>query len=312
MRMRWSALSPDARRIVLGLAGAAAVVGVTVGLEIADPPPTGAGLAPLGPRLAPAERLGVASLAALDAAFARLGYDFDAVRSGEAAVPRIMVLRLPEDLAGQAALAERKRLFLKSVLPLVLRVNETIRAQRATLEALLRRREAGERLGRRERAWLAAIAAHYRAAPDDAAALRSRVRPIPASLALAQAAAESGWGGSRFARMGNALYGQWTWSEKAGLAPLRRAAGETHRVKAYPRLLDSVWDYARNLNTNPAYRAFRSLRARLAADGTPAGMMLAATLGAYSQKGMEYVGLIRDVIRQNRLARLDAARLSRR
>jgi Bax protein len=236
----------------------------------------------------------------------------DAVRSG-AAVPRTMLRALPGWLDDGTEAERRKRLFLKAALPLVLRVNETIRAQRATLERLLRRRESGETLGGRERAWLARIAAHYRTDPGRPAELRARVRPIPPSLALAQAATESGWGSSRFAQAGNALFGQWTYSEDKGLEPEKREPGKTHRVKAYDRLIESVWDYARNLNTNRVYLGFREMRARLAADGDrPAGPMLAATLSSYSQKGMEYVWLIQDVIRQNGLDALDGARLAPR
>jgi Bax protein len=310
--MPFKTLTPDRKRIVAGIGLAALVFFGTAATQYIDPPPTGAGLAPLAPDIRPGERLYAGSAAALEAAFARDGYTMDAVRNGEA-VPRTMLPALPGWLDDDTGAERRKRLFLKAALPLVLRVNETIRAQRATLERLLRRREGGETLGGRERAWLARIAAHYRTDPDNAAELRARVRPVPPSLALAQAATESGWGSSRFAQAGNALFGQWTYSEDKGLEPEKREPGKTHRVKAYDRLIESVWDYARNLNTNRAYLGFREMRARLAADGgRPAGLLLAATLSSYSQKGMEYVWLIQDVIRQNGLDRLDGAALAPR
>ncbi|MPY70722.1 MAG: hypothetical protein GEU92_11605 [Alphaproteobacteria bacterium] len=310
--MPFKTLTPDRKRIVAGIGLAAMVFFGTAATQYIDPPPTGAGLAPLAPDIRPGERLYAGSAAALEAAFARDGYTMDAVRNG-APVPRAMLRALPGWLDDETEAERRKRLFLKAALPLVLRVNETIRAQRATLERLLRRREGGETLGGRERAWLARIAAHYRTDPGKPAELRARVRPIPPSLALAQAATESGWGSSRFARAGNALFGQWTYSEDEGLEPEKREPGKTHRVKAYGRLIESVWDYARNLNTNRAYLGFRETRAQLAADGgRPTGLMLAATLSSYSQKGMEYVWLIQDVIRQNGLDTLDAARLAPR
>jgi Bax protein len=307
-------MSPDGRRIAIGLAAAGLVVLAVISAELIAPPPVGHGLAPLVPRPGIGERLQAATPEALDAAFARLGYTMDAVYKGDP-VPRVFLHTLPDGLEDDVALDRRKRLFLKAALPIVLRVNETIRAQRDTLDRLLKRRAEGDWLNGRERAWLARIAKIYKSVPERDAELRARVRPIPPSLALAQAATESGWGTSRFAQQGNALFGQWVYSDSDahGLKPKNREAGKTHRVKAYNRLIESVWDYARNLNSNRAYRNFRQMRARLAADGArPSGTMLAATLASYSQKGMAYVGLLRDVIRQNELARLDAAKLAPR
>jgi Bax protein len=312
--MPLDSLNPDQRRIAVGLAAAGLVVLAVISAELIAPPPVGKGLAALSPRLAFGERLQASDPEALEEAFVRLGYTMDAVRQG-APVPRIILRRLPPGMDDVSHAAERKRLFLKAALPIVLRVNELIRSQRATLERLLERRKAGETLSGRERAWLVRLAAHYKTAPDRDAELLARVRPIPPSLALAQAATESGWGTSRFAQQGNALFGQWIYtdSEEHGLLPKARAAGKTHRVKAYERLIDSVWDYARNLNSNRAYRHFRKMRSEIArSGGRPAGAQLAASLSAYSQKGMAYVTLLRDVIRQNGLSRLDAARLKPR
>ena len=125
-------------------------------------------------------------------------------------------------------------------------------------------------------------------------------------MAIAQAAIETGWGTSRFARTGNAMFGQWTYNEKKGLRPLKAGPDTRHAVKVYDRLVESAWDYARNLNTNRAYRALRLVRAA----GVKDGLGLARKLDRYSERGPVYVTLIRNVISQNNLAGLDKAKLA--
>ena len=84
----------------------------------------------------------------------------------------------------------------------------------------------------------------------------------PPSLAIAQAATETGWGTSRFARKANAFFGQWTYDAKEGLKPTDADPGTRHTIKRYERLIDSTWDCAHNLNTNAAYRGLRQSRAK--------------------------------------------------
>jgi Bax protein len=134
---------------------------------------------------------------------------------------------------------------------------------------------------------------------------------VPVSLALAQAAIESGWGTSRFARQGNAIFGQWTSQDGKGLVPSARPEGKTHKVRSFDRLSESVEAYLLNLNTHRAYRDFRTLRQQSRNSGErPKGEVLATGLEAYSEKGEEYVDLLRDMIRVNRLAAFDDAILS--
>jgi Bax protein len=234
-------------------------------------------------------------------------YSLDAVRRG-APVPRIYLARLPGNL-GTLTARERKRRFLAIMLPLVLRVNELIADDRRRLDALSRKITAGEHLRSFERAWLVRLARDYRTEPGDIPALAIRMEAIPPSLVLAQAAIESGWGTSRFARLGNALFGQWSYDGQ-GLVPARRESGKNHRIRTFPSLMHSVYGYMRNLNTHQAYRRLRIKRLTLIQAGRPGGADLADTLINYSQRGAAYIEDIRLVIRANRLAPLDQARLA--
>ena len=178
--------------------------------------------------------------------------------------------------------------------------------QRAALRKLLKAKRSGQDLSHREQTWLERLAALYRTKPDQNSVLLVRVAPIPPSLAITQAAIETGWGTSRFARAGNAMFGQWTYDTKKGLRPLRAHADTRHAVKVYDQLVESAWDYARNLNTNPAYKALRLARAA----GIRTGHGLAGKLDRYSEQGPAYATLIRNVMAQNSLAGLDKAKFA--
>jgi len=139
------------------------------------------------------------------------------------------------------------------------------------------------------------------------------VDEVPASLALGQAAVESGWGTSRFVREGNALFGQWTFDPGQGMTPRDRTAHKRHMVRRFNALMDSVRAYMRNLNTHQAYREFRAARRTMRADGSfLRGRLLAAELSRYSERGRAYVADLRSIIRENGLSRLDAVRLDTR
>jgi Bax protein len=303
--MRPPILTPLQRTLARGVAAAAVVVAVTVAADFIWPPDHLSELPPLAPQVTSDQRLIVGTPDQLARAFDRAGYDLDAIRKGNATVPYLLLREWPEGFEALRQTDEKKALFKRALLPLILHVNRTFAAQREALLELLRRRQAGDALSHRERVWLRRLAVLYRTTPDNTATLLRRVAPIPPSLAIAQAATETGWGASRFARDGNALFGQWTFDEEEGLRPMQARASARHAVKAYDRLVESAWDYARNLNTNRAYRGLRDARAAGIADG----MRLAGALERYSQRGTAYVGLIRDVIRQNGLLALDQARL---
>ncbi len=247
----------------------------------------------------------------LSRAFSNIDYDFHAVRAGERAVPRLFVTSLPRDMRKIRVAKKRKELFFKSVLPLVLHVNEQIVVDRARLIAVRRMKANEQKVSAADQLWLAALATRYRVDREDLSELTRRTDIIPPSLALAQAAEESGWGTSRFVIEGNALFGQWTFERDRGIVPARRNADRTHKVKAFETLLDAVRAYARNLNTHRAYRQFRSERAGLRRLGTFLnGLALSSSLSKYSERGEDYVESLRSLIRGNRLEKLDRAKLS--
>lgn len=241
--------------------------------------------------------------------YEKIGYRLDAIRQhGE--VPRVFLARMPEDLRQIEQPGERKIIFIKAVLPLVLRVNEMILQDRRILMALRRRIESGDALPEFETRWLEDKAREYGLAKLDLTELVRRVDIIPPSLALAQAAEESGWGTSRFAREGNAIFGQRIWHGPNGMVPGRRNEGETFKVRAYDQLIDGVMSYARNLNGHAAYDDFRRSREKQRRSGQiPRGYELALSLLSYSERGARYLVTIRKIMRVNGLQNFDKARL---
>lgn len=241
-----------------------------------------------------------------------LAFDLDAIGESMGRVPRVRVASLPEDLGGVTDITRRKALFLRIALPLVLLANEEVRQQRLRILDIHRKGVRGAAPSDSERRWLAVMAGRYEVTDGDPEALLRRVDTVPVSLALAQSIEESGWGTSRFAREGNALYGQRTWSRKiAGLVPVEREHRQSFRVRSFASLLDSARAYLFNLNTHPAYEHLRVERARLRAAGQPLdGAHLAASLLRYAERGEAYVRQVRGLMRTNRLASLDHARLA--
>ena len=217
-------------------------------------------------------------------------------------VERNFLANLPKNLE-QMDVKTRKNQFIGTLLPLILRVNELIVEEREQVKFLM----AKQWLSFNEETWLLQTALRYKLSNDsvssiDASELLLRMNAIPPSLALAQAAIESGWGTSRFAQQANALYGQWTWSDtdSAGLVPSGRAEGERHRIKSFAYLIQSVRAYALNLNSHNAYADFRTTRA-LDNDGND----LTNTLIAYSTRREAYVQDLQAIIRTNQFAKLD-------
>ena len=247
---------------------------------------------------------------ALSKTFKQLGYDLDRVRSGETAVPRLFLASLPGDIRHIRETSARKALFFKTVLPLVLQVHEEILRDRRRLWNLHFQTSLGMKTGPADRLWLMVMAERYGFERVSIEALLKRVDIIPPSLALAQAAEESGWGTSRFVREGNAVFGQWTYSNTGSLVPSRRDVDKQHRVRTFNSLLDSVRAYAHNLNTHAAYRQMRKVRSNLRLKGAPLdGLVLVENLKSYSQRGQKYVEGIRALIKRNNLHRFDDARL---
>jgi Bax protein len=247
--------------------------------------------------------------------FRRIGYRLEDVRRGDGAVPRVFVKAMPKDIGKVPSIARRKAVFIKTMLPLVLRTNEELRAIRAKVLALTAREAKGQAMTPVERAWLGAQYDRFGVSRNNRVGLLLRVDVIPPSLAVAQGAEESGWGSSRFALEGRALFGQRTHSKAPGLVPVNRAAGARFKIKSFEHLLEGVRSYAHNLNTHPAYARFRALRARMRAEaGGPHefdAYRLVEALKNYSERGADYLKTIKSIIRVNDLRALDGARLSR-
>ncbi|HEY9347305.1 MAG TPA: glucosaminidase domain-containing protein [Inquilinus sp.] len=241
--------------------------------------------------------LKVDSAGKLSEIFDSADYALADVRDGEADVPRLLVEAMPADLRRLDSTDLRKDVFFNALLPLVLRVNEDIGHDRDRLLALQGLQHLGLAPSADSRAWLAELGERYGVADGDLDALLLRVDVIPVSLALAQAAVESGWGTSYSAQRRNALFGQ--------------TAASAARYAAFDRLIDGVASYARNLNTHPAYAGFRARRAELRAARLELdGYDLASTLLRYSTRGTAYIRDVRAMIRGNDLVELDSARLA--
>lgn len=252
--------------------------------------------------------------AKLRAFFSSIGYRLERVRAGDQPVPRVFVASLPSDMPRLGSVATRKAIFIKTMLPLILRVNEEILLERRRLIHLKERIRSGRQLSDDESLWLERMAVRAGVTEGELEELLHRIDVIPPSLALAQAAEESGWGTSRFTREGNAPFGERTYRGAPGIVPRNRPNGQRHKIKSFDWLLEAVRSYARNLNFHPAYDEFRRTRAALrgrAGEGAGVnGRRLADTLVRYSERGAHYVRALKIIMGANDLHQFDKARLS--
>jgi len=236
--------------------------------------------------------------------FDDLGYDLKGVRAGQKVKP-IYLTKLPKDLKTLGNSVKKRELFIKIVLPLILDENEKISNDRKKLFKIINK--SFNTVG--ERVWLKRRFKEYKIDDQDLSKLKMRMDIIPVSLALAQAANESGWGTSRFALEGNALFGQWTWSKK-GISPSKKDKNKNHKVLQFQVLKASVRAYKNNLNTHNAYKEFRETRATLKEEGkNVTGLDLAKYIKSYAAIGEKYVVLIEDIIKINSLTDFDKANL---
>lgn len=228
---------------------------------------------------------------------------------------------LPEHIASDplpdftdfADVNEKKDRFFDYLLPMVEHRNAWVQQSREFLAEVRARIDAGEQLSRGDRERVEALAQRYRLELDGEVdpkvvdELLLRADQLPPSLVLAQAAAESAWGTSRFARSANNLFGQWCFSKGCGLVPGRRPEGASHEVQRFETVADAVDSYFRNLNSHDAYETVRLLRARARAEGRElSGPELAEGLLRYSERGAEYIHELRAIIRVNDLETLDS------
>jgi len=214
--------------------------------------------------------------------------------------PEYLAQAIP-DLRNEKDVKTKKRRFFNALRPMVEVENQRIAAQRNLLLGLQQK----DSLTADESAELAKLLKSYRLKPNKDgstpwAALLKRVDTVPLELVLSQAANESAWGTSRFARKANNLFGQWCFTKGCGLVPSRRNAGSTHEVAAFNSPQLSVRSYLRNLNTGRVYKDLRTIRSQNRAQGkTATASELAEGLSKYSERGQAYVKEIKSMIKYN-------------
>ena len=248
-----------------------------------------------------------------------LSYTPENWRAGVHTIPRLYMTKVPEtwgtETADKLPVDLKKTLFVQAILPLVLTSNELIEAERTDL---MKYHERGfEDLTSDEKQWLELLAIKYRViteedlrpiAPEDIPALLKRVDIVPISLAVSQTALESGWGTSRFAQQGNALFGQMSWGKDV-IKPVGQDASHGKRgIKIYDTPFSSVRSYMHNLNAHYAYNDFRDQRAKIRSEGRElTGTELAPSLLMYSTKREEYIEHVLSMIRSSDLESLNMA-----
>ncbi len=232
------------------------------------------------------------------------GYKLDDVRKNKLVKP-VALDSFPREIRMIENSKKRKEFFIQIVLPLILQENNNIRLDRKKLFSIINKSNNTNL----EKKWLNKKYKQYGIPSKDLSTLKIRMDEIPVSLALAQAAKETGWGTSRFAQEGNALFGQWTWSGE-GLKPKDADESEGHKVMKFNVLQASVRAYQRNLNTHKSYKEFRFMRAQLRDAGKQLdSIVLSRYLDEYAETGQQYVKILQKIIEQNQLKDFDNAKL---
>jgi len=230
--------------------------------------------------------------------FEDVQYDLKKVRF-EKKVRPIYFTQFPKDLDEISSTKLKKETFIKIILPLVAAENQKILNDRYKLSKIIKKRDGAR--SEKEKLWLNKKFREYKIKKNDTLELRKRMDIIPISIALAQAAKESGWGTSRFALEGNAIFGQWTWTG-TGIAPLDRSDEKNHKILRFPILRASVKAYKNNLNTHKGYKEFREKRFSLRKKKSNiSGTKLIHTLDNYAETGKEYTKILKKIIDQNSL-----------
>lgn len=250
--------------------------------------------------------------------YEKTGFTMTNLKNGRVDVPRIYLANIESSWTENESVSFKKDLFFRTMLPLILRVNEIVANDREKLFIIKDLVLSGQELKAGDRAWLKELARTYKVKTPRKGEpfndiffnkLLERVDEIPISMALGQAAYESAYATSRFAMEGNSLYGQWRWGSGITPAGQRQNLGD-YRIADYDTPLDSTFAFARNLNSNRAYEKFRILRAQLRNEKKPLdGYYLAQGLDRYSERGEQYVLTLQQIITHNDLTKLDTVKL---
>lgn len=245
------------------------------------------------------------SASTINQLFKETNYTLENVRKTGLVKP-IRLSLLPGEIKRIESTKKKKNLFIQIILPLILEENNRIKLDRKKLFSILNKNINSNV----EKKWLNSKFRQYGVIKKDISTLKIRMDEIPVSLAIAQAAKETGWGTSRFAIEGNALFGQWTWTGE-GIKPAGIDSNDsTHKVMKFKVLKASVRAYQRNLNTHSSYKEFRSARAQMRDnDEQLDSLMLADFLDKYAATGDEYTKIIKQIIKQNLLQDFDNVKL---
>ena len=244
------------------------------------------------------------SASTIEQLFKDTNYTLEDVRKTKLVKPVSLSL-LPEEMKKIESVKKRKNLFIQIILPLILEENALIRLDRKKLFDILNRSNNTDS----EKKWFNNKFKQYGVVNKDLSTLKIRMDVIPVSLAIAQAAKETGWGTSRFALEGNALFGQWTWSGE-GIKPAGADSKSKHKVMKFKILKASIRAYQRNLNTHSGYREFRIARAELRDNNEELdSLILSSYLDKYAATGKEYIKVIKKIIEQNNLSDFDDVEL---
>ena len=236
--------------------------------------------------------------------FRETNYNLISVRKTKLVQP-LPIDHLPEEMKVIQGTKKKKNLFIKIILPLILEENNKVKLDRKKLFAILNKSNNSAA----EKRWLNQKFKQYGVLNKDLLTLKIRMDIVPVSLAIAQAAKETGWGKSRFALEGNALFGQWTWSGE-GIKPAGADEDSTHKVMKFKVLKTSVKAYLRNLNTHLSYKRFRLIRAVLRDNEKNLdSLILANYLDKYAATGEQYIVTLKKIIKQNNLKDFDDVKL---
>ena len=238
--------------------------------------------------------------------FSKYSYAVENVRI-EKKVPDIIISKLPIDFSLIESTNEKKNLFIQSILPLIIKENNKIVQLNQNIKDI--KNNVFDYTSRENALFLKKMYKQYKVKTQNIDELIVKVDVIPASIALAQAALESGWGTSRFVLEGNALFGQWSWFKGSGIVPEQRDAEESHEIKIFSTLRGSVAAYMKNLNSNNNYDDFRLARNLYRKNNIGIDAIeLTSHLSKYAERA-NYSSMLKTIIFENKLQDFDKAKL---
>jgi len=245
------------------------------------------------------------SASTLEQLFKETDYSLKKVKKTKLVNIGINLDHLPNEMKNIENIKKRKNLFIQIILPLIIEENTKIKLDRKKLFVILNKNNNTKS----DIEWLNKKFKQYGVLKNDLPTLKTRMDEVPVSLAIAQAAKETGWGTSRFAQKGNALFGQWTWSGD-GIKPAGAESNSTHKVASFKVLKASVKAYLRNLNTHSSYKKFRKERAiQRDNDEKLNSLELVKYLDKYAETGIEYTKVLSKIIKQNSLTEFDDVKI---